>query len=101
MGNKRQKEIVDQVILLLQKTLRPKRIILFGSRAKGSHTRHADFDFALDASRPDISTEREIREKMEGIGGLYKFDLVFLDSIEEDFKRIIIETGKVIYEKRK
>lgn len=100
MGDERQKEIIDRISVLLQNTLKPKRIILFGSRAKGSHTRHADFDFALDAPPPDISAEREIREKMEEIGGLYKFDLVFLDSIEEDFKKIILRTGKVLYEKR-
>jgi hypothetical protein len=36
---------------------------------------------------------------VEDIAGLYSVDLVNLNFVDSDFKKIIIETGKLIYEK--
>lgn len=96
----RYNEIIHKIVEILKRFLEPSRIILFGSRAKGKNSRHSDFDFALTCSRPPISIERKIKEEIEKVSGLYKVDVVYLDSVEEDFRKIILNTGKVVYERR-
>jgi len=99
MTTNREKEIIDGVVKVLTGTLTVKKIILFGSRVKGNGGKHADFDFAVDSPKPDISAERRISEKIEAISGLYKVDIVFLNDVDAEFKKIILKTGKVIYER--
>jgi predicted nucleotidyltransferase len=95
----RYREIIDAVVDILTKRLSPSRVFLFGSRAKGGNGKHADFDFAVDSSRPSISDQRIIREEIEKIAGLYNVDIVYLESVDKEFKEIILKTGKLIYEK--
>ena len=96
----RQDEIIKGVVNILKENLAPAKIIIFGPRAKGNNNRHSDFDFALDCPRPSISAERKINEQVSKIKGLYKIDIVYLDSVDKDFKEIILKTGRPIYERR-
>ncbi|MGE5797872.1 MAG: nucleotidyltransferase domain-containing protein, partial [Ignavibacteria bacterium] len=73
-------------------------IILFGSRAKGINRNTSDFDVAVDLNEPDNKIKRRLNEKLDRIRGLYKVDLVFLNNLEDEFKSLILKTGKVIYE---
>lgn len=98
--DKRETEIVRATIDILKKHLDLSKVILFGSRAKGNKNKHADFDFAVDSEQPPLSVQREINEEIEKISGLYKVDIVYIPSVDEEFKNIIKETGKLIYEKR-
>ncbi|MBU1261384.1 nucleotidyltransferase domain-containing protein [bacterium] len=95
----REDEILKNVVNILNKNLKPHKIILFGGRAKNSFFKNSDFDVAVDIERPEISQRRKIREEIEEVCGLYKVDLVFLMSVDERFKNIILRTGKVIYER--
>lgn len=95
---KREQEIQNEVIRILVEHLSPKRIILFGSRGKGKFTGNPVFDFAVVTEKPDIRTERLVHDEIEKISGLYKVDIVYLPAVEEDFREIIFETGKVVYE---
>ena len=94
----RQNEIMQRVIDILKGVLNPSRIIIFGSRAKENNRVHSDFDFALDCPKPSLSVERQISDAIEKISGLYKVDIIYLDSVDEEFKEIILKTGKVVYE---
>jgi len=94
----REEEIINKVISILVEKLNPKKILLFGSRAKGENTRHADFDFAVDHRKPDLNDVRTIKEEIEIIAGLYKVDLVFLENVDAKFKEIVLKTGKIVYE---
>ena len=85
---------------VLKKSLKPSKIIIFGSRAKGDNKKHSDFDFAVDCSRPSIQVEREIDEQIEKFSGLYGVDIVYLGSVDKDFRKIVLKTGRLIYEKR-
>ena len=98
--DERQNEIVKGVAGILRKFLKPSRIIIFGSREKGNNNGHSDFDFAVDCPRPPISVERKIKEQVEKISGLYGVDIVYLCSVDKDFRQIILKTGRLIYEKR-
>jgi predicted nucleotidyltransferase len=95
----REAEVLKESITVLKKHLNPSKIILFGSRAKDNSDKNADFDLAVDCPKPEISVQRKIDEDIEGISGLYKIDIVYMPSIDEEFKDIVLKTGKVVYER--
>lgn len=96
----REHEIMTGVIDILKKELSPQKIILFGSRAKGTNQIYSDFDFAVDSSRPDMKKSDHLEQKIEKIAGLYSVDIVYLDEVKQGFKDIVLSTGKVVYECR-
>ncbi|MFH0948803.1 MAG: nucleotidyltransferase domain-containing protein [Elusimicrobiota bacterium] len=95
----RENEVLNGIIEVLVRYLAPARIILFGSRAKEKNFKNSDFDLAIDMAKVDIRLQRKIDEEIENVVGLYKYDIVYLDSVDETFKNIVLQTGKVIYEK--
>jgi len=95
----RESEVLQTAIQILQKELNPSRILLFGSRATGRHGSGSDFDLAVDGPRPSFEREREIKEAVNDSVGLFKIDILYLPSVEMRFREMIIQTGKVIYEK--
>ncbi|PIX16566.1 MAG: nucleotidyltransferase domain-containing protein [Elusimicrobia bacterium CG_4_10_14_3_um_filter_49_12_50_7] len=95
----REEQILNDAAEILKKELNPEKIILFGSRAKGGNSKHADFDFAVDVKSPDITKKRKLEEKLDEIAGLYKIDVVYLKSVEDDFRDIVLKTGKIVYER--
>jgi len=96
----REKDIINNVVNVLKEHLDPKKVILFGSRAKKKNSQSSDFDFAVDSKKVDIRDYRKIKEEIEEFSGLYKIDVVFLSDLDEDFKDIVYETGETVYEKR-
>lgn len=95
----REEEIVQKTIDILKQQLNPRRIILFGSRAKGTAHHGSDFDFALDMSKPDSLLCRRVWDHIEIFSGLYGIDLIFLDDVNPPFKELVLTTGKVVYER--
>ncbi len=96
-------EIIEQIINIAVKYLgRNIKIILFGSRAKGNYTEHSDFDIAIEkeGSIP-FDVLYRIREELDELPTLKSFDIVDLTLIDNDFKSLIMETGKVLYEGNK
>lgn len=72
------------------------KIILFGSRARGSHTERSDIDLAVRGGDFD-SFYWDVKEKTHS---LLMFDLVDLDAgVSEELKTEIERDGVVIYEK--
>ena len=62
----------DKYIQLIVKELQnynPKKIILFGSRAKGYHKKQSDIDIAVDLNL-SFREKRKLKEKIEKISGL-------------------------------
>lgn len=95
---KKLEKILDFLVLELS----PERIILFGSLAKKNKQKGFDIDLAIDCDIPsDFRYRRKLKEKLNEIAGIYSVDLVFIRELEEDFKQIIFQTGKVIYEKNR
>ena len=81
------------------KKYNPQRIILFGSRAKGTYRKGSDIDIAVDL-KLSFREKRKLKEKIEDISGLYSVDLIFLPDVEENFKNQILKEGKILYEKK-
>ncbi|MBR2304498.1 MAG: HI0074 family nucleotidyltransferase substrate-binding subunit [Ruminococcus sp.] len=72
------------------------KIILFGSRAKGTHTDRSDIDIAVSGGDFD-AFYYDIKEK---IHSLLTFDVIDLDkSVSEELKKEIDRDGVIIYEK--
>jgi len=95
----REKEVLDKVVALLKENLNPNLILLFGSRAGKNYSPSSDFDIAIDGKKINIRELRELKEKIEKVSGLYNVDIVFLESVDRDFKDIIIKRGKILYER--
>ncbi|MDD5622252.1 MAG: nucleotidyltransferase domain-containing protein [Actinomycetota bacterium] len=96
----REEEILGRIVSLLKKDIKPERIFLFGSRAAGKYNPGSDFDIAVDGKKVDARRIRELKEKMEEVSGLHKVDLIFLESIDREFKDIILKRGRIPYERR-
>lgn len=76
----------------------PKKVILFGSRARGEEKPNSDIDIAVDMDI-DFRQQRKLKEKLEEVSGLYTVDLVFLNQTSPEFRQKILSEGKVLYEK--
>ena len=91
---------ISTMVNYLVENLLPKRIILFGSRAKGTARMGSDIDLALEgAAISDFCKERKLREALDQLAGIYSVDLVFLEQVDDVFSEMINQTGKVLYEK--
>lgn len=72
------------------------KVILFGSRARGTHTERSDIDIAVSGGDFDLFYW-DIKENAHS---LLTFDMVDLDSgISEGLKKEIKRDGVLIYEK--
>ncbi|MEW6482656.1 MAG: nucleotidyltransferase domain-containing protein [bacterium] len=96
----REVKILENIIGILKKYFKPEKIILFGSKAKSDFAKNSDFDLAIDKERPNIRIRRKLQEEIEEISGLYKVDIVYLNSVSLAFKEIILKTGRIIYERK-
>lgn len=97
--NKKVSKKIEEAVKFLSVELSPEKIILFGSRAKNTDKSSSDIDLCVVGLKPDYRSLRIIKEKLNDIFGIYSFDIIFYSDVESDFKKIIDETGKVIYEK--
>ena len=95
----RENEVLETALQILRKELDSPRILLFGSRAEGRHSAGSDFDLAVDAPKPAFERAREIKEAVNESSGLYQVDIVYLPNVDPDFRELILDTGKVVYEK--
>jgi len=99
-GSPWQKPPLQDLIRYLVRQLQPRRILLFGSRARGTARPGSDIDLAVEGALPaSFREERKLKEKLDEMAGLYSVDLVFLDRTDGAFRRLVEQTGKVLYEK--
>lgn len=94
-------ERIDRIVDYLVEQLSPRRIILFGSRAKGVARIGSDIDVAIEGvPPPDLRRQRRLREDLDRLGGLYSVDLVFLDDAESPFRSLVHESGITLHEQQ-
>ncbi|MDP2365177.1 MAG: nucleotidyltransferase domain-containing protein [Ignavibacteria bacterium] len=90
---------LDNILNILVDGYQPTRIILFGSRANNRDLNYSDYDIAIDLDKTTLRQKRKVLEQIDEISGLHKIDLVYLNEVEEAFRKIILKTGKIIYER--
>lgn len=66
---------VEQIVNAL-KNYDVKKIVLFGSRARGDYLKNSDIDLAIDGAFSPRQ-KRKIKEKIDEQSGLYSVDTVF------------------------
>lgn len=58
-------------------------VILFGSRAKGTHREGSDIDLAIKGEKLTLAHHHELTEMLENLWLPYKFDIVLYEHIDE------------------
>ena len=91
--------ILNRLIKVIVEDLHPKKIILFGSRGKGSYSYNSDYDLAIDTKKIEFREKRILKEKLNNMAGLHSIDRIFIKEVDKGFVNIIIQTCKVVYEK--
>ena len=87
--------VVDEIRALAQKHGQS-RVILFGSRARGTHTRTSDIDLAIAGGQ----VTNFILDVKEETSTLLDFDIVDLEQpLSPDLLHAIEKEGIVLYEK--
>ncbi|WP_457564682.1 type VII toxin-antitoxin system MntA family adenylyltransferase antitoxin [Caminibacter sp.] len=74
------------------KKYNPKKILLFGSRARGDNTPRSDIDIAVDLNL-SFREKRKLKEKIDEISGLYSVDLIFFEDMSDKFKEKVLKEG--------
>ncbi|WP_425478075.1 type VII toxin-antitoxin system MntA family adenylyltransferase antitoxin [Aquifex aeolicus] len=71
------------------------KVILFGSRARGTHTSYSDVDIAILSDENIDNDLILLREEIENSLLPQKVDIVGFSKLEESFKEEILKEGKV------
>lgn len=85
----------QDIIVKLLTTLFPNaKVYLFGSRARGTHKIESDIDIAIDDLRkiPILEMARA-RNILESLNIPQTIDLIDINNVSEDFKKIILKEG--------
>ena len=78
--------VLDEIVNRIKKEVNPRKIILFGSRARGDAHKNADIDLAVDSEKPVMRMDLPA-------------DIIWLKNASEDVKERINREGVVIYER--
>ena len=74
---------INEVISILSKNLRVHKVILFGSRAKGTFRNGSDVDLALVGLELELNDVLDASVEIEELSLPYKFDLIISERIKE------------------
>lgn len=91
--------IVELFVNLAIKYLKPRKVILFGSRARGDSGERSDYDFAVDDY--GISNQRWARfslEVKEKVPTLKEIEIIRMSQIDGTFRERILKEGIIVYE---
>ncbi|MBX7148260.1 nucleotidyltransferase domain-containing protein [bacterium] len=73
------------------------KIVIFGSRVNGPVKPHSDLDIAVDAGKPlTLKEHSALKDAFEASNLLIRVDVIDLNSITSEFKRLVLETGEKI-----
>jgi len=78
-----QKTDINNVVAILQANKKIKKIVLFGSRAKGNFNKGSDVDIALIGDNLVLNDIFDLSLKIDNLFLPYKFDLIIFDRIKE------------------
>lgn len=93
-----EKEIL-KVLEACRKELRGHRILLFGSRARGTGSRLSDFDLGVDGETPlDLPTFYKLDSWFDEMPTLYKVDWVDLNRAPPALREQARREGRLFYE---
>ena len=91
--------IREKALETLIQLAKPKRIWLFGSRARQDSSSGSDYDFALEGPALSEGDRWRIHEALEALPTLRSFDIVWLEAASDTLKERILSEGVCLYER--
>lgn len=89
---------IPQITNLIVSTLHPKRVLLFGSRARNDMHPRSDFDFAVEGKVSPQKWDKLLALLEKNNITLLPIDLVQLETASSPLKNRILKEGIVVYE---
>lgn len=89
-----EKKVYKNLISYFQSNSDIEKVIIFGSRAKGTENVNSDIDLCISYIDKSKGT---IVEEINDVIGIYSCDVIFLDSLNESIKKQIDRDGIEIY----
>jgi len=94
------KSDIKNIVAILIENNKVQKIILFGSRAKSTHSNGSDIDIALKGNNLNTNDVLSLSVELDELDLPYKIDLVIYDRIEEkSLKEHIDRAGVVLFER--
>jgi predicted nucleotidyltransferase len=91
--------IGQRALEILVQLTKPRRLWLFGSRARQDHKVGSDYDFALEDPILESGEQWRVTEALEMLPTLRQFDVVWLDNASEILKEQVLREGICLYER--
>jgi|Deesub1362A_J573_1020465.scaffolds.fasta_scaffold03141_6 predicted nucleotidyltransferase len=95
---KSERKVRDIIVSTVVNYLRPTKIILFGSRVKDKGVKYSDYDIAVLGADFNIRQERKLKEELDERLGILTVDIINLDKVDSEFRKLIESHGIVLYE---
>ncbi|HOE04442.1 MAG TPA: nucleotidyltransferase domain-containing protein [Bacteroidales bacterium] len=93
-------ENLANVIAIISAHPKVKKIILFGSRAKGNFNKGSDIDIAVSGEHIELNDILNLLIVLDNLDLAYKFDIIIFENIQsEELKEHIERIGIVLYDK--
>lgn len=86
--------VYKNMIDYFRKNNQIKRVVLFGSRAKGNQNFNSDIDICIEYLGSNKGT---IIEEIDDLVGVYSCDIVFFDTLNKELESQIFKYGVEIY----
>ncbi len=90
------KKVYESLINYFLNNNNIEKVIIFGSRAKGTENINSDIDLCVGYIGKSKGT---IVEEINDVIGIYSCDIVFLNSLNENIEKQIVRDGIEIYSK--
>ena len=89
---------IEKIIKVLTSFPKIKKVVLYGSRAKGNYRNGSDIDLCLIGNDLDSETILRLDDELDDLYLAYTFDLSIYDKIDNpNFKDHINRVGVVFY----
>lgn len=92
-------EAVRRIVVRLSAEPSVRRVILFGSRARGDARLRSDVDLAAEAPGASAGEWQRLADIVEDADTLLSIDLVRLEEAPEELHRRILAEGRTLYER--
>lgn len=91
---------IESIVAVLKANSKITEVILFGSRAKGSHSNGSDIDIAIKGDNLSTKDITAALIEMDELFLPHKFDVIIYERINEPaLKEHIDRVGKILYSK--
>lgn len=91
---------IERIVQRGIRELKPERVLLFGSRARGDARPHSDFDLAFQGVLEGLAWHQFAAEMAFDAPTLYGLDVVRYEAVPAELRASIDREGVVLYEAR-